>query len=250
VVGWIDGRTPAEKVQAWSGETGVDPETGRKTAPAGGAPLSPLLANLYMRRFILGWKKQGWEQRFEARVVNYADDFVILCRQKAMEARDQMQKLMSQLKLTVNEKKTKVCRVPAESFDFLGYTIGQQHSARGGKPYIGTRPSRKRIQRFCEAISLMTARTTLNAPTETLIYDLNLKLKGWANYFCLGAVSKAYRAVDSHVRFRLRQWLRRKHKKSGAGTKAYSDEHLYERLGLVRLELRTKLLPWAKAAHT
>ena len=228
--------------------TTVNKDAGQGTPQ--GAPLSPLLANLYMRRFILGWKKQGWEQRFEARVVNYADDFVILCRHGAVEAREQMQKIMSRLKLTVNEKKTKVCRVPTESFDFLGYTIGQQHSARGGKPYIGTRPSRKRIQRFCEAISLMTARTTLNAPTETLIHDLNLKLKGWANYFCLGAVSQAYRAVDSHVRFRLRQWLRRKHKIGGAGTKAYSDEHLYERLGLIRLELRTKHLPWAKAAQT
>jgi RNA-directed DNA polymerase len=175
---------------------------------------------------------------------------VILCRHAAQEARERMQGIMSQLKLTVNEKKTKVCHVPAESFDFLGYTMGRQYSAHGGRAYIGTRPSQKRIQRFCEAISQMTERNTLNSPTDTLIQDLNLKLKGWANYFCLGAVSKAYKAVDRHACFRLRQWLRRKHKKNGAGTKAYSDEYLYERLGLVRLEGLTKHLPWAKAAQT
>jgi RNA-directed DNA polymerase len=115
---------------------------------------------------------------------------------------------------------------------------------------MGTRPSQKRIQRFCEAVSQMTERNTLNSETAELIRELNLKLKGWANYFCLGAVSKAYKAVDRHTGFRLRQWLRRKHKKKGAGTRAYSDEYLYEGLGLVRLEKLTKNLPWAKAAQT
>ena len=221
----------------------------RPGPPLGVAAISPLLANLYMRRFILGWKKQGWERRFDARIVNYADDFVILCRHSAGEARQRMQNLMEVLKLTVNETKTKVCRVPEESFDFLGYTIGRQYSAKDGRSYIGTRPSKKRIQRFCDVISEMTKRNTLNSATETLVQDLNLKLKGWANYFCLGAVSKAYKAVDSPARFRLRQWLRRKHKKKGASSKAFSDEYLYERLRLVRLGKLTKNYPWAKAAQ-
>jgi group II intron reverse transcriptase/maturase len=228
--------------------TRVNRDIGRGTPQ--GAPISPLLANLYMRRFILGWKKQGWERRFAARIVNYADDFVILCRHSAEEARERMERLMSVLKLTVNEQKTKVCRVPEESFDFLGYTIGRQYSARGGRPYIGTRPSQKRLQRFCAALSQMTARNTLNRSTDTLIQELNLKLRGWAQYFCLGAVSKAYKAVDRHASFRLRQWLRGKHQSKGRGTKAYSDEYLYERLGLVRLEPLTKRLPWAKVAQT
>jgi RNA-directed DNA polymerase len=71
-----------------------------------GAPISPLLANLYMRRFILAWKKQGWEQKFGARIVNYADDFVILCRRNAAEARERMEAIMAKLKLTVNPQKT------------------------------------------------------------------------------------------------------------------------------------------------
>ena len=140
--------------------------------------------------------------------------------------------------------------MPEESFDFLGYTIGRQYSAKGGRQYIGTRPSSKRIQRFCDTISEMTKRNTLNSATEMLVQDLNLKLQGWANYFCLGAVSKAYKAVDSHARFRLRQWLRGKHKRKGVCSKVFSDEYLYERLGLVRLEELTKNHPWAKAAQT
>src|SRR5439155_23068635 len=86
-----------------------------------GAPLSPLLANLYMRRFLLGWKVLGHERRLDAHIVNYADDFVICCRGSAAEAMTVMRHMMARLKLTVNETKTRLCRSPAESFTFLGY---------------------------------------------------------------------------------------------------------------------------------
>jgi hypothetical protein len=69
---------------------------------------------------------------------------------------------------------------------------------------------------------------------------------GWSNYFCLGPVSKAYRAVDAHARRRLRRWLRNKHGLAGQGTSRYPAEHLYDVLGLVRLSARTRNLPWAK----
>src|SRR6266852_309706 len=123
-----------------------------------GSPISPLLANLYMRRFVLGWKKLGHEQRFQARIVNYADDFVICCRGSAEDAKHAMQNLMERLGLTVNEAKTRVCHVPDESFDFLGYTIGRCHSTQTGRCYLGTRPSAKKITRLCEEISAMTSR--------------------------------------------------------------------------------------------
>ncbi len=97
-----------------------------------GAPISPLLANLYMRRFILAWKKQGWEQKFGARIVNYADDFVILCRRNAAEARERMEAIMAKLKLTVNPQKTRVCRVPEEPFQLLRYALGRCHSSPDG----------------------------------------------------------------------------------------------------------------------
>ncbi len=84
-----------------------------------GAPVSPLLANVYMRRFLLGWKALGYEKLFRAKIVNYADDFVICCRGNAEQAMTAMRAIMQKLKLTVNEEKTHVCHVPQESFDFL-----------------------------------------------------------------------------------------------------------------------------------
>jgi RNA-directed DNA polymerase len=225
--------------------TTVNKDSGRGTPQ--GSPISPLMANLYMRRFILGWKQQGWEKRLGAHIVNYADDFVILCRGSAQEARERMQKIMGVLKLTVNEKKTKTCQLPEESFDFLGYTIGRCYSTRTGRVYLGTRPAKKRLVRICEEISEATRRSTLGRKTEEMVAGPNRKLRGWANYFCLGPVSKAYRVADSHTRHRLRQWLCGKHKTAGAGTGKYPDEYLYETLGLIRLEKLTKHLPWANA---
>jgi RNA-directed DNA polymerase len=110
------------------------------------------LSNVYMRRFVRGWKTLGHERRLHAHVVNYADDFVICCRGTAGEAMAAMRGMMSQLKLTVNEAKTRLCRVPEESFDFLGYTIGLCHSPRTGRSYIGTRPSAKKVARLREVI--------------------------------------------------------------------------------------------------
>jgi len=103
-----------------------------------GAPISPLLSNLYMRRFVLGWKKLGHEKRLAAHIVNYADDLVICCRGRAEEALARMRDIMTKLKLTVNETKTRVCKLPEEKFDFLGYTFGRCYSPKTGRAYIGT----------------------------------------------------------------------------------------------------------------
>lgn len=210
-----------------------------------GAPISPLLSNLYMRRFVLGWKTLKHEKRLQAFIVNYADDMVICCRSQADEALAAMRDMMSKLKLTVNEKKTRVCHVPEEKFDFLGYTFGRCYSPKRGRAYLGTVPSKKRVQRICAGISELTRRSQTQRDAETLIADLNRRLIGWANYFCLGPVSKAYRAVDRHTRRRLRQWLCAKHQQPGHGIGRYSDATLHEGLGLVRLAQRTASFPWA-----
>ena len=107
--------------------------------------ISPLLSNLYMRRFVLGWKTLGHERRLKAYIVNYADDLVICCRGKAEEALATMRDIMQKLKLTVNETKTRVCQLPEEKFDFLGYTFGRCHSPQAGRAYLGTVPSKKRV---------------------------------------------------------------------------------------------------------
>jgi RNA-directed DNA polymerase len=212
-----------------------------------GSPLSPLLSNIYMRRFIAGWKALGHERRLDAHIVNYADDFVICCRGTADEAMATMRKMMSKLRLTVNETKTRLCRIPEETFDFLGYTIGRCWSPRTGKSYIGTKPSAKTVDGIKQEISDQTSRKWLWTDVEDRVARLNRMLRGWSNYFYLGPVGASYRAVDRHARHRLRQWLRGKHKLKSRGTSRFPDQYLHDVLGLVRLSDLPKSFPWANA---
>jgi len=151
-----------------------------------GAPISPLLSNLYMRRLVLGWKKLGHEKRWKAYIVNYADDLVICCRTEAQQALVQTRAMMSRLKLTVNETKTRVCYLPAEKFDFLGYTFGQCYSMRRGRVYLGTTPSKKRVQRICRAISDETGRDMVRLDPKTMVENLNRMLTGMGQLLLSG----------------------------------------------------------------
>lgn len=199
-----------------------------------GAPLSPLLANVYMRRFVLAWHQQGHAERFQSFVVNDADDFVILCRRGAEEAMAAMRGIMARLKLTVNETKTRLCRVPDETFDFLGYTFGRLYSRRTGGAYLSVRPADKKVQRICEAVSDVTTRKSAGRSEEETVGRINEKLRGWANYFRLGTVDAAYRAVMQHARDRLRQWLGRKRGERVWASRC-PDTHLHAELGLIDL---------------
>jgi len=242
---WL--QTPVEEVDARGRKqrTTRNRDEGRGTPQ--GAPLSPLLANLYMRRFVLGWKAQGHERRLDAHIVNYADDFVICCRGTAEAAMTAMRSMMAKLKLTVNETKTRLCRVPEDRFDFLGYTFGRYYSPRTGGSYLGVRPSAKKIQGICAALSEQTQRQWGFLDPGEMVARFNRMMRGWANYFCLGAVSAAYRIVDTHACFRLRQWLGRRERVQGSSRSRYSEPYLRRTFGLLKLESRPRQRSWAIA---
>lgn len=241
---WL--QMPVEEIGPKGGKRRMNPAKKAKRGTPQGAPISPLLSSLYMRRFILSWKQLGWERKLGARIVNYADDFVILCQTGGEEAYHAMKSIMGRLKLTVNEGKTQVCRLPEDRFEFLGYEIGRCYSPKTGRAFWGTRPSKKSIQRITRSISGLTRSKRVLLDTDMVVGSINQKLIGWSNYFSLGPVSPAYRIVDAHVRHRLRRWLCRKHKMAGQGTRAFSYDYLHQQLGLVSLQHRPRKMAYAR----
>jgi RNA-directed DNA polymerase len=230
---WLEAPVEETDERGHKQRTTRNKDTGRGTPQ--GAPISPLLSNLYMRRFILGWKVLGHERRLRAKIVNYADDFVICCRGTAVKAMSVMEDMMERLRLTVNAEKTRLCRLPKETFDFLGYTFGRLWSPRTGTAYLGMRPSRKSLRRLSERIHEETSRHWLCRSPEEMAVALNRILIGWANYFHVGTIRDAWERIDWYVFHRLRQWWCAKHKVRNRRDAHFSSDYIYRQLGLVRL---------------
>ncbi len=204
--------------------------------PQGGV-ISPLLANLYMNRYLKVFRLRGLDRRYGARLVNYADDFVILCRYGAAEVLAQSRRWFAQMGLTLNEQKTRVCDGRRESFTFLGYTFGPMRSRKNGHRYVGAAPAKQAVKRVKGRIRQIL-RPGNHGPWGEVKGDLNRTVRGWANYFSYGSRAQAYRAVDRYVTERVRRFLRRRHKVPSRGTRRYPAEHIFGELGVVQLQRR------------
>ena len=249
LLGWIKAwlEMPVEEDDGEGGTRRTNRARRERKGTPQGAPISPLFSNLYMRRFVVGWKVLGYARRFDAEIVNYADDFVVCGKASAETMRGVVEDMMERLRVPINATKTRSMRVPEEPLEFLGYRIGRNYRPTTGHAYIGTRPSRGSVVSVCRRISELTHRRYGLLDSEVVVRRLNRVIEGWSNYFQLGQVSPAYKAVDEHAIRRLRRWLCRKHKVRAGKYVRFSDERLWNDHGLTRLVSRTARFPWATA---
>jgi RNA-directed DNA polymerase len=218
-------------------ENGGTRMSGGKAAKMGtpqGGVISPILANRYMNRFLKYWAKTEQPRRLRARIVSYADDFVILSRGKAAEALDWTRNAITRLGLTLNEAKTRLKDAGRERFEFLGYSFGPHRHWRDGKPYLGASPSPKSVARLKQNVR-DHLQVSHCRPWPELRDGLNAILRGWDGYFCYGTRWKAHRAIDAHIVQKVRGFLVRRHKVPTRGTRRFSREAIFRELGVLSL---------------
>jgi RNA-directed DNA polymerase len=219
-------------------EQGKRPMSGGRHSTCGvpqGGVVSPMLANLYMNRFLKYWRQSGRNAAYRAHVVSYADDFVILSRGHAEEAKTWTGQVMN--RLTLNEAKTSVRNARHERFDFLGYSFGPHHFPRDGRWYLGASPSKKSVQRIKDKVGEILGPGN-QAPWAEVCAQLNGLLRGWRLYFDHGSRQRAYEAVDQHVFHSVRRFLVRRHKVPTHGTRRFTYKTVYGELGVLRLNPR------------
>jgi len=207
---------------------------GRKNklgTPQGGV-VSPLMANLYMNRFLKHWRISRCSEAFCGRVISYADDFVILSRGRARQSLQWTQGVMGKLGLRLNEDKTVVRDARKEHFDFLGYTFGSVYFKKTGKPYMGASPSKKSIGRLKQKVGGIL-RPGEKGAWPDVCTRLNALLRGWCTYFCYGTTQIAYRAVERNVYNRVRLFLVERHKVRSQGIRRFPSEKVFGELGVL-----------------
>ena len=206
----------------------------RHGTPQGGV-ISPLLANVYLHAFDTAWRARGLERRWQARLIRYADDFVICCRTKV----DQVQAIVTEqlhgLGLALNAAKTRVLDARQQAFTFLGFSVRVVRSRRTGRPFPLVWPSAPACQRLRDTVKALTTRQHLGRPTADVITACNRVVRGWAGYFHFLHCGRVFSSLRRFVSQRVRLFLRRKHRTQSWGYRAFPDAFLYGRLGLYKL---------------
>jgi RNA-directed DNA polymerase len=207
----------------------------RRGTPQGGV-ISPLVANLYMNRFLKHWRRTGRGEAWQAHVINYADDFVILSRGHAAEALAWADRVMTRLGLTLNRGKTRLCDARHERFDFLGYSFGRHCFRQTGRWFIGASPSKKSVQRLKDKVSAMLVPGNLGPWTE-VCGALNRMMRGWCGYFSPGSLYATDRVIEAHLYDRVRSFLVRRHKMPPRSIGPFRMEAVFGELGVLRPRL-------------
>jgi RNA-directed DNA polymerase len=231
IKGWL--KAPVEERDDRGNRRMTGGKRSRHGTPQGGV-ISPLLANIYMHRYLRAWKGRGKEEQYRSRIVVYADDFVILSRGKAAEALAWTQWAMERIGLSLNATKTSIRDATRESFDFLGYTFGPERYRKDGHWYLGAKPSKRSVQRIKGKVRRIL-RPGNKANRAEVVAQVNRLLEGWANYYSYGTRLMAYRAVDQYVSQAMRRFLCRRHKVPTRDTRRFPADVIFGEVGVLRL---------------
>jgi RNA-directed DNA polymerase len=227
---WL--KAPVETTGADGKRRMAGGKASKRGTPQGGV-VSPLVANLYMNRFLKHWRQSGRGAAWQAHVINYADDFVVLSRGHAAQALAWTDHVMTRLGLTLNRSKTRLCDARRERFDFLGYSFGPHCFRQTGRWYIGASPSKKSVQRLKERVGAMLGPG--NKGTWEEVRDaLNRVMRGWCGYFSPGSHYATDRAIEAYVYDRVRNFLVRRHKMPARSIGPFSMEAVFGELGVSR----------------
>jgi len=228
-----------ESVQG-GGSGGGDMATrSRKGTPQGGV-ISPLLSNLYLHWFdkVFHWPA-GPAQWANARLVRYADDFVVLARYQGERLKGWIEsKLEDWMGLEINRDKTRVIdlKQQGEKLDFLGYTFRYDRDLKGRpQSYLNVTISKQALKRERQRVREMINKERCFVPLPELIEEINGHLKGWANYFSYGYPRQGFRQIDTYVRQRLTEHVRRRSQRPFRPAKGVSYHEHFNRMGLVYL---------------
>jgi group II intron reverse transcriptase/maturase len=204
--------------------------------PQGGV-VSPLLANLYLHLLDRLWKRQHLQRRLEARLVRYADDFVVLCRKGTEQPMAVIRRVLDRLGLRLNEQKTQVVNAKAESFDFLGFEFRMRASGRTGGRYPHVKPSKKSLQKIKSELTALTHRRLSVLPLPVVMKRVNQALVGWVGYFHYRNCSRSLEQLRAHAEQRVRTHLCKRHKVRSRweGYIKFPNKLLYEKYGLFKV---------------
>ena len=223
------------------GKGGGEPTVSRpkKGTPQGGV-ISPLLANLYLHWFDKRFhRKEGPAEWAKAKMVRYADDFVVLARYQGPKLGKWIEeKLETWMGLEINREKTRVVDLREEgaSLDFLGYTFSYRPDLKGrGHKYLNVRVSEKSLKRERAKVREMTSSKKCFKPLPEIVEEMNRQLKGWANYFSYGYPRKGFRQMNQYARERLMRHARRRSQRPYRPPKEESYYQHFQRMGLIYL---------------